>query len=156
MNGSCKPFICKGYSHIFHKKLTLSQRRRLCHFYIRPRNGPAWCNGAWDSVYNKNHSHLKHCMTDISTRIAVADGTSIGLNQLARQARAVVVGMNATQDDEERGIALRLLEIGFLPGEMVRVVAHGYPGHDPLAVRVGHTTFALRSHEAALVQVRLV
>jgi len=38
----------------------------------------------------------------------------------------------------------------------VRVIAHGYPGHDPLAVRVGHTTFALRSHEAALVQVQPV
>jgi ferrous iron transport protein A len=80
----------------------------------------------------------------------------MGLNQLARQARAVVVGMNPTVDDEERGIALRLLEIGFLPGETVRVIAHGYPGHDPLAVRVGHTTFALRSHEAALAQVRPV
>jgi ferrous iron transport protein A len=79
---------------------------------------------------------------------------TIGLDQLAQQAMAIVVGMNATQDDEERGIALRLLEIGFLPGETVRVIAHGYPGHDPLAVRVGHTTFALRSHEAALVQVR--
>ncbi|MDR3369388.1 FeoA family protein [Rhodoferax sp.] len=95
-------------------------------------------------------------MTDISTLPAATDGPLIGLNQLARQARAVVVGMNATQDDEERGIALRLLEIGFLPGEKVRVIAHGYPGQDPLAVRVGHTTFALRSHEAALVQVRLV
>ena len=81
-------------------------------------------------------------------------GQPIGLHQLARQVRAVVLGMNPTRDDEERGIALRLLEIGFLPGEQVRVIAHGYPGHDPLAVRVGHTTFALRSHEAALVQVR--
>jgi len=80
----------------------------------------------------------------------------IGLHQLARQARAVVLGMNPTHDEEERGIALRLLEIGFLPGEQVRVIAHGYPGHDPLAVRVGHTTFALRSHEAALVQVQPV
>lgn len=95
-------------------------------------------------------------MTDVSTRPAASDGPPIGLNQLARQVRAVVVGMSATVDDEERGIALRLLEIGFLPGEMVRVIAHGYPGHDPLAVRVGHTTFALRSHEAALVQVRPV
>lgn len=83
-----------------------------------------------------------------------SDQPSIGLDQLARQARAVVVGMASTHDEEERGIALRLLEIGFLPGEVVRVIAHGYPGHDPLAVRVGHTTFALRSHEAALVQVR--
>lgn len=82
------------------------------------------------------------------------DQPTIGLDQLARQVTATVVGMNATRDDEERGIALRLLEIGFLPGEAVRVIAHGYPGHDPLAVRVGHTTFALRSHEAALVQVR--
>jgi ferrous iron transport protein A len=95
-------------------------------------------------------------MTEIRKPPAVSDGPLIGLDQLARQARAVVVGMTATHDDEERGIALRLLEIGFLPGETVRVIAHGYPGHDPLAVRVGHTTFALRSHEAALVQVRPV
>ena len=33
---------------------------------------------------------------------------------------------------------LRLLEIGFLPGERVRVIAQGFPGPDPLAVRVGH------------------
>lgn len=85
-----------------------------------------------------------------------ATGTPLGLHQLACHAHAEVIGMNATQDEEERSVALRLLEIGFLPGESVRVIAHGYPGHDPLAVRIGHTTFALRSHEAALVQVRLV
>jgi ferrous iron transport protein A len=34
------------------------------------------------------------------------------------------------------------------------VIAQGFPGNDPLAVRVGHTTFALRSHEAALIRVR--
>ncbi len=95
-------------------------------------------------------------MTAEHIQSKAAFGPLIGLHQLARQARAVVVGMNPTLDDEERGIALRLLEIGFLPGEVVRVIAHGYPSHDPLAVRVGHTTFALRSHEAALVQVRLV
>jgi ferrous iron transport protein A len=77
----------------------------------------------------------------------------IGLNQLACHVAAEVIGLTISQDEEERGVALRLLEIGFLPGESVRVIAHGYPGHDPLAVRVGHTTFALRSHEAALVQV---
>jgi ferrous iron transport protein A len=33
------------------------------------------------------------------------------------------------------------------------VIASGLPGHDPIAVRVGHTTFALRGHEAALVRV---
>ena len=56
-------------------------------------------------------------------------------------------------DEEEREVSLRLLEIGFLSGEPVQVMAHGFPGNGPLAVRVGHTTFALRSHEAALIRV---
>ncbi len=79
----------------------------------------------------------------------------VGLHQLACHVNAEVLGLAPTQDGEERGVALRLLEIGFLPGELVRIIAHGYPSHDPLAVRVGHTTFALRSHEAALVLVRV-
>jgi ferrous iron transport protein A len=83
-------------------------------------------------------------------------GALLGLHQLACRVRAEVVGMNPALDDEERSVALRLLEIGFLPGESVRVIAQGFPGHDPLAVRVGHTTFALRRHEAALVQVRVL
>jgi len=104
-------------------------------------------------VYNKNNSHLKVCMSSVSVA-ASHSNSSFGLDQLACHVPAEVVGMNQGQDDEDRSVALRLLEIGFLPGERVRVIAHGYPGHDPLAVRVGHTTFALRSHEAALVQVR--
>ena len=59
-------------------------------------------------------------------------------------------------DAEESEVLLRLLEIGFLPGEPVRVMASGFPGGDPLAVRVGHTTFALRSREAALIRVQLL
>lgn len=91
-------------------------------------------------------------MTLFGTR--VHDSTRvIGLNQLACHVTAEVIGLTVSPDEEDRGVALRLLEIGFLPGESVRVIAHGYPGHDPLAVRVGHTTFALRSHEAALIQV---
>ena len=80
---------------------------------------------------------------------------SMGLHQLGCHINAEVTGLALTSDEEDQGVALRLLEIGFLPGESVRVIAHGYPGHDPLAVRVGHTTFALRSHEAALVRVRV-
>ena len=47
----------------------------------------------------------------------------------------------------------RLEEIGFLPGERVSVMARGLPGNYPLAVRVGHSTFALRRAEAACIQV---
>jgi len=53
----------------------------------------------------------------------------------------------------EQEIALRLFEIGFVDGERVRVVARGYPGGDPLAVRVGDTMFALRRFEAERVLV---
>lgn len=80
-------------------------------------------------------------------------GQALGLHQLGCRINAKVLGFVPALDPQDQGVALRLLEIGFLPGETVRVIAHGFPGHDPLAVRVGHTTFALRSHEAALVQV---
>ncbi|WP_395458311.1 ferrous iron transport protein A [Acidovorax delafieldii] len=49
---------------------------------------------------------------------------------------------------------LRLLEIRFLPGETVQVVARGGWGGDPIAVRVGQATFALRRQEASMVQVQ--
>lgn len=48
----------------------------------------------------------------------------------------------------------RLEELGFLPGERVMIIARGRPGNDPLAVRIGHSTFALRRAEAACVHVR--
>ena len=77
-----------------------------------------------------------------------------GLDRWPAQAWAEVAELAPAQDDEERAVLLRLLEIGFLPGERVRVIARGFPGSDPMAVRVGHTTFALRRHEAALIWVR--
>ena len=46
----------------------------------------------------------------------------------------------------------RLAEIGFLPGEPVRVMARA-PGSEPIAVRLGRSTFALRRFEAAFIQV---
>ena len=52
-------------------------------------------------------------------------------------------------------IGLRLLELGFVEGESLRVVAHGYPGREPLAVRIGNTTFALRRFEADHVLVTM-
>jgi ferrous iron transport protein A len=77
----------------------------------------------------------------------------IGLDELPRLVEARVARLIDAGDADERELLLRLLEIGFLPGESVRVIAQGFPGGDPLAVRVGHTTFALRRHEAALIRV---
>lgn len=52
-------------------------------------------------------------------------------------------------------LVLRLLEIGFVPGERVAVVALGPGGREPLAIRVAGALFALRRHEAEHVQVAL-
>jgi len=79
--------------------------------------------------------------------------SDIGLDELPHHIDARVVRLMNSACLDERELVLRLLEIGFLPGEQVRVIARGFPGHDPIAVRVGHTTFALRGHEAALVRV---
>lgn len=70
--------------------------------------------------------------------------------------RTGVVGgrpLVADGDARDRELALRLFEIGFIEGETVRVVARGYPGGEPVAVRVGNTLFALRRFEAEQVLV---
>jgi ferrous iron transport protein A len=45
-----------------------------------------------------------------------------------------------------------LRELGFIPGEQVMLMARA-PGGDPLVVRVGSSTFALRRAEAACIEV---
>lgn len=86
---------------------------------------------------------------------AAAWSQAIGLDRLPRHQQATVSALRPASTDTEKNVVLRLMEIGFLPGEPVRVVAAGVPGGDPIAVRIGQATFALRRHEAALVEVRL-
>lgn len=79
---------------------------------------------------------------------------SLTLAELPLNVPARVVAVRspgATQ--ESRELALRLLEIGFMDGERVRVIAQGHPGREPVAVRVGGSTFALRRFEAEQVLV---
>ena len=51
--------------------------------------------------------------------------------------------------------AQALDDLGFVPGEGVRLLARGLPGGDPLMVRVGTSTYALRGAEARCICVRL-
>lgn len=51
------------------------------------------------------------------------------------------------------GIARRLRDLGFVAGEMVRVIAHGPFGGDPIAVQVSGARFALRRREAERVHL---
>lgn len=77
----------------------------------------------------------------------------IGLHELPELSWATVTGVTIPADPADHGLVLRLVELGFVPGERVRVVREGRPGGEPLAIRVGHTTFALRRHEAAFIRV---
>ena len=51
-------------------------------------------------------------------------------------------------------LARRLMELGFVPGEKIRLLKRGVPGGEPLAIKVGNATFALRRFEAALISVQ--
>lgn len=76
------------------------------------------------------------------------------LADLPSRADARIVGLTMPDGVHDPETVARLGELGFLPGERVRIVARGLFG-DPIAVRVGTGTFALRRAEARCVQVRL-
>jgi len=76
---------------------------------------------------------------------------SMKLVDLATGAVARVVSVSSGDAAAEMG--RRLAELGFLPGEAVRVVARGLMAREPIAVRVGTGTFALRLFEAACIRV---
>lgn len=46
-----------------------------------------------------------------------------------------------------------LTALGFEPGEPIRLISRARPGGDPLCVRVGSSTYALRRAEAACIRV---
>ncbi|MEJ8835382.1 FeoA family protein [Ramlibacter sp. AN1133] len=70
----------------------------------------------------------------------------------AEQGRSYTV-RQVSPDPQVPERARQLEEIGFLPGEQVMVMTRGFPGGDPLVVRVGQSTFALRGAEAACVHI---
>jgi ferrous iron transport protein A len=85
---------------------------------------------------------------------SAATGGTVSLSDVAIGASVVIREVRTGfASGEEGDIGLRLLELGFVEGEQLRVVAHGHPGREPVAVRIGNTTFALRRFEADHVRV---
>ncbi|HEX4242281.1 MAG TPA: FeoA family protein [Steroidobacteraceae bacterium] len=80
--------------------------------------------------------------------------TDIRLADLAPGATARVVSVSASDTPASSELGRRLAELGFLPGEVVRIVAKGLMARAPIAVRIGTGTFALRLFEAACIRVR--
>ncbi|TWI61517.1 ferrous iron transport protein A [Pseudoduganella lurida] len=76
------------------------------------------------------------------------------LDALAVGQSATVVQVVKGEDRETQDLARRLMELGFVPGERIRLLKRGMPGGEPLAIKVGNSTFALRRFEAALVAIQ--
>jgi ferrous iron transport protein A len=78
----------------------------------------------------------------------------IPLQDLSLGTSARVVSVSAADSKAPDEVGRRLAELGFLPGEAVRIVARGLLARAPIAVRIGTGTFALRLFEAACIRVR--
>lgn len=73
------------------------------------------------------------------------------LTDLARDQSALVTQVRDLHVAD--AIARRLRDLGFVPGEPVRVVAQGPWRADPILVQIGSTRFALRRAEAERVDI---
>lgn len=75
------------------------------------------------------------------------------LAALDKDCSATIAGLGTPENDAVGEHIERLMELGFLPGETVRVIAKGFPSGEPIAVRIGQATFALRRFEAELIRL---
>ncbi|MEO8063678.1 MAG: FeoA family protein [Pseudomonadota bacterium] len=87
----------------------------------------------------------------------LSSSTPIALAELRRGESGVVNGLVRaalhTTAEESDSILARLRDLGFIPGARCEVIARMWFGGDPVAVRIGGSTFALRRVEAAAVRI---
>jgi ferrous iron transport protein A len=93
-------------------------------------------------------------MDTIATRNPNGAAISVSLSALRPGTAAVVLGVGHSSSSVTP-IERRLLELGFISGERVEVLAEARPGRDPFVVRVGNTQLALRRREAETIWVEL-
>jgi len=82
----------------------------------------------------------------------------IPLAQLRRGETGVVSGLDAQRtfgdsSSDSAALLARLRDLGFVAGARCEILARMWLGGDPLVVRIGGSTFALRRAEAAAVHV---
>jgi ferrous iron transport protein A len=92
-------------------------------------------------------------LTTAQSSVPVSAPTDIRLTDLRPGTCARVVSVAAADAATPVELGRRLAELGFLPGEEVRIVARGLMARAPIAVRIGTGTFALRLFEAACIRV---
>ena len=91
-------------------------------------------------------------LTTAQSSIPAPAPTDIRLTDLRLGTCARVVSVAAADAATPVELGRRLAELGFLPGEAVRIVARGLMARAPIAVRIGTGTFALRLFEAACIR----
>lgn len=83
---------------------------------------------------------------------------SVALAELRRGENGVVSGLAASgslgdSSEDAATLLTRLRDLGFVAGARCEVIARMWLGGDPLVVRIGGSTFALRRAEAAAIRV---
>src|SRR5262245_2928450 len=116
---------------------------------------------------NANSSHLlwlpcNRILLAVNPPFSMSDrsGQPLALSQLRAGQVATVLGLLESTGldagrDASQSLLARLRDLGFVPGARCEVMARMWLGGDPMAVRIGGSTFALRRAEAAAVRVEL-
>ena len=83
---------------------------------------------------------------------------ALRLDQLPERQWATVLDVLHRDHPDDRELVLRLTEIGFVPGEAVRIMACGMPGREPLAELVGRQVGVLlqQASEARFAEIVVV
>jgi ferrous iron transport protein A len=92
-------------------------------------------------------------MATTPSRVFAPASADMQLADLGTGTLARVVSVSPGDEHTSADLGRRLAELGFLPGEAVRIVARGMMARAPIAVRIGTGTFALRLFEAACIRV---
>lgn len=99
----------------------------------------------------KHRDALPQSEPEHASRDSMGSAEPVSLASIPVGCAARVAAVRAPADAPEWSRWLE--ELGFLPGERVAVMTRGAFGGDPLVVRVGMSTFALRRAEAGCVLV---
>jgi ferrous iron transport protein A len=101
---------------------------------------------------------LKSILRGVKSPDLSTPNTSVPLAELKRGDLALVSGLEAVAalqgGTDDAALLTRLRDLGFIAGARCEVVARMWFGGDPLVVRIGGSTFALRRAEAAAVRVQ--
>lgn len=101
---------------------------------------------------------LKSILRAVTPPLSDTYSSSVPLAELKRGDRALVTGLADVAalpgGAADPALLTRLRDLGFIAGAHCEVIARMWFGGDPLVVRIGGSTFALRRAEAAAVRVQ--